>query len=899
MLTGADGDGGIGVAARPRRPIDPASPPSQQRGRWLGWPIRHPRAAIGITIALALLSVLGVLRIRPDTSLAGLFPRGNPAAAALVNVLDDFSVAEELMLLVSLPEETGAGASPTTAAGAAPPPQSEKLLAFARRLEAAVAADEAAKGMVESINYRIDGQTRPYFEGGVVPAGLYYHDDATLAAARRRLPPEAKAAQVRQTAPTLRVPGPAAGALAKSLLPDPLRQHQVERDRLAAQRAAFKIRAGGDAFVSPDGRSLLIRIPGRRPVNDLDFTKAFVGRMRHLAAGANADGLALEFSGAYAIATESERSIRSDAIASTFQSLFFLTVLFCIAYRGPVKLFLLAFGPVALGNLLGFGGYSLWSTALTPMTAVIGAMLAEMGINYSIHYLSLYDTNRAAARAPADAAGRTSREIALPLLAAWMTSIVGFLAVGFSSLQVLREFAILGTVALAGAVLCTLLLLQPVLVLIDRRDPAARAAGRTRLRFGFAPVLARLVRHGRPLAFGFWGAFAVAAAVLAWPGQRLAMETDLTIMHPRPNPPLDAQRTIAQKFGWTSSPLIVSLRAGNAGDLVALAHEVDRRLRSGAARAAGVSATTGLASLLPDPAVAPSRASAFSAAEVDRIVADFRAVVADSAFEPSAYDPYVAFLRTLLSPGRPPTVADLVAFDRLAGTVLPRSGLGAGAAGAGGPRESIVMVSLDRSLGERGQRAATVSAIRASLAGLPGATLTGMDVISHETESAVARDLPRMLIVGVGAVLLYLLVHFRGVRDAALVVLPTAFSLVVLLAVMRVTGQKLNMVNLVSAPLLIGINIDYGIFLVSLARTARARDATAAELVTEIGTSCHAVLVCAITTLLGFGSLVFTSVPAIRSLGFAVAVGVSSCLLATLLYLAPLLVRRAARAGGA
>src|SRR5699024_5912729 len=128
------------------------------------------------------------------------------------------------------------------------------------------------------------------------------------------------------------------------------------------------------ALVSPDGKALLIRLPGRGPVRDMEFTKAFVGKMRTLASGANSDGLQLDFSGAYAIAAESERNIRSDAISSTFTSMLYLTILFCVMYRGPIKLFLLAFTPVALGNLIGFGLYATWTTALTPMTAVIGAM---------------------------------------------------------------------------------------------------------------------------------------------------------------------------------------------------------------------------------------------------------------------------------------------------------------------------------------------------------------------------------------------------------------------------------------------------------------------------------------------------------------------------------------------
>jgi uncharacterized protein len=426
---------------------------------------------------------------------------------------------------------------------------------------------------------------------------------------------------------------------------------------------------------------------------------------------------------------------------------------------------------------------------------------------------------------------------------------------------------------------------------VPQEDDAPRA----RLRFAFTPLLTRLVRAYRPLSMFFWAVSIACVAALLWPGQRIGLETDLTIMHPRPNPPLDTQATIAKRFGSAPGSLIVFLEAKNPHDVVCLAHDVERRLDTPAARAAGVSGTLGLATFLPDPRLAEARTAGFPDREVERVIGDFNAVISESSFNPGskAVRDYAAFLRTLLTQSAPPTVVDLLKYDRLATAVLPRDAVRAGPSAQ--PTESIMVVSLNKALGERTDRAASVNAIRGALSDLPGATLAGIDVVAHDVEGTIHRDLPVILFVGCGAVVLYLLVHYRSVRAMYHVVLPTAFSLAVLLAIMRLTGQRLNMINLVAAPLLIGINIDYGIFLVSLARAAKERRAPAGELIAEIGTSCHAVIVCAMTTLLGFGSLIFTSIPAVRSLGIAVSIGVTSCLLATLFYLAPLLVRSVAR----
>ena len=851
---------------------------------FLSLPARRPWLAVAVVAVTVIAATAAILRLHPDASLEGLFPRDSASGAAVIKVLNDFAVAEELLVLVKADDR---------------PEPSDALLSFARRFEQAIRDDTALNKMAADVMYRADPQTQQFFESVVVPAGLFYLDDASFAEARKRLTPEAMRERMRNNEAALSAPGPAAGALAKALLKDPLRLHEFLTQRFAGARAlapgggaggaGARFAGGEGAFLSREGRSLLIRIPGSRPPADLEFTREFTAAVARAADSVNTDRLDLGYAGAYAIAAASERAIRTDAISSTTTSFLYLAALFFIAYRSPVRLFALAFVPVLVGSLAGFGAYAVWSASITPMTAVLGAMLAEMGINYTVHYLSLYDAHRGAGQGAAAAAGRSSREIAMPLLAAWCTSVVGFVAVGLSSLRVLRDFAVLGTLTLAGAVVMTLLMLPAVLVLLDHRQGTARAPGAaplTRLRFAFTPALRVLVRHSGKLALAFGLLFLAAAVVVAVPGNRLPYESDMTVMHPRPNAALDTQAEIARRFGSAPESLIIYLEAGSPDELVHVAHEVDRRLSAPAARSGGVVGTFGLATLLPDPHAAAARTMAITDSEADRIVADFRAAVADSAFEPAAYEPYANFLRTLLTRRSFPGTDELLRYPRLASIVLPVS------AALQPPRSAITMVSLDRGLEDRAVRTRVIEAIRTALHGVPGATLTGITVVSHDAEFVIRRDLPLMLSIGTAAVLVYLLVHFRSIKGTILVLLPTAFSIVCLMAVMRLTGMKLNMVNLVAAPLLIGINIDYGIFLVSLARAARARGQGGDELMRDIGTSCHAVVVCALTTVLGFGSLVFMAIPAVRSLGVAVSVGVLASLLATVMFLAPLLIRR-------
>ena len=282
-------------------------------------------------------------------------------------------------------------------------------------------------------------------------------------------------AQIQQDETMLEAPG-AAGGLAKALMRDPLRLRDFLgsfSQRLEGQRP-FSVKSRTVPFISPDGRNLLSARAGIKPPGDLEFCKILTKEVGVVANRVNGDGFELHYAGSYAIAAASATAIRSDMIASVTGSVLLLQLLFILAYRSPFKLFALSFGPIALGLLLGFGGYSLAQKGLSPMTAVLGGVLAGMAIDYAIQYLSMYESQRDIGQTACDAAAASAVSITPAAFAAWATSVVGFLAIGTSHVNALRDFALLGTLGLTGAFLAKMALMPLLLMLTDRRNRARR-----------------------------------------------------------------------------------------------------------------------------------------------------------------------------------------------------------------------------------------------------------------------------------------------------------------------------------------------------------------------------------------------------------------------------------------
>ena len=837
--------------------------------RTLLWPIAHPIAAIVIAIAACLLAAAGASRLRPDSSIESMFATHDPASQALLGIMNRFGAAGELLILASTPDEL--------------PANPDQLSAFATRLEKQISDSADARELSGPITWRVDQQMRQFFEKELVPSGLFYLTDQQLEAARQRLTPEGMRQQIAQNEALIATPGPAAGAIAKVTLQDPLRLHEFILDRLMPDRP-FQSYHNSEAFLTPDGKSLLIRIQGRRPPSDIDFAKQFCGVILNLAAGANTGSLRLEYAGAYPIAAASERAIRADMVASITSSVICLQLLFILAYRKPIRLFALAFLPVAMGVLLGFGVSAMLNIALTPMTAAIGAVLGGLAIDYSVYLISEYEAYRRMGEPPYTAATRSVLDVAPAVFAAWITSAMGFVAIGFSSIPAICQFSLLGTLGLSGAFFAAIGLLPALMSLTDRRDRLPQQH-RAQMRLGTLPLLHLIMRFRRTcLALGVLLLVASVAILLQSREGILPMESDLTTMHPRPNPAMESQAKIAKRFGTSPDAMLLYLRADTPAQLVTLAHAARERLSAPQVkRQGGIRGTFGIADLLPDPTVVPARLEAVKKVDSARVVADFNAAIADSLFEPAKYQPYAEFLSTMLSRRSAPDMPALLKYPSLARNFLPRDAIENGAA----PTEAIMIVFTANTLDVRQDRDAAIDAIRTALAGLSGVTLTGLGVLGHDTQVLLARDLPLLCGVAALAVVAYLLLHFRSVSAALLAVAPMAGSLLVLLAVARLIDQRLNMVNLVAAPLLIGIDVDYGIFLVSIARSRKWNNRE--SLARRIDSGTHAVLVCVASALLGFGTLYYTSVPAVASLGFAVGVGVLACMSLILLLVLPLL----------
>ncbi len=168
----------------------------------------------------------------------------------------------------------------------------------------------------------------------------------------------------------------------------------------------------------------------------------------------------------------------------------------------------------------------------------------------------------------------------------------------------------------------------------------------------------------------------------------------------------------------------------------------------------------------------------------------------------------------------------------------------------------------------------------------------GPPLVILESARAIVDAFQRAFVYSFIAITLLLLAILRKPFDVLLAMLPLVFSGLFTLASMVLLGISFNFANVIALPLILGVGIDYGVYIV---QRGRGSAAAAANLLRS--GAARAVLFGALTTIASFGNLVWARHPGTVSLGILLTLGLGLTLICALVFLPSLMLWHLRRAG--
>jgi predicted exporter len=630
------------------------------------------------------------------------------------------------------------------------------------------------------------------------------------------------------------------GALIKRIAPeDPLLLYPAILERLEDARAG-PLQVVDGQLVSETGEAVILFASVHSPFlskHQGPLQERIAARFAELAEAAQAKGVHLQLrqSGVGRFALRAEAQIRGDIQRISMIATLGVITLFLLLFRS-LRAIVLSLVPLAAGVLTATTVCLLLFGRVHGLTLAFGASLIGVCIDYPIHLFS----HHALESDPAGAIG-TARRIRTAMLVGGVTTVAGFVGLGWTSFPGVREIGVFAAVGVLAALLASLFVLPPLMP-----EVATPGALQRWLADRAAALLQRMQARRAPLLVLPLAALTLIG--LAIP--RIEFEDDVSALTET-----DAE-LLAEDEAVRS--LVSRMDAGRM--IVAIADDEEQALQKNdlvhqrllAAREAGeLEAFASLHELLWSRSLQAQNLAAYGepATFAERLDAAF----VEQGFRAGVFGPFIAELERL----RAGEGAAPLSYADLAGSPLRE------AAGS-------MLVELDG--GQIGilslMRGVTDSeALRARIEDLDDVHLFDQRALMAELYGRHRTQTLQLVGIGLLAVLIMIALRYRAVGPTLAAFVPALLAGSTALAVQVLAGISLNLLHVVSLLLVQSMGVDYGVFLAEHREHPERAAATVASL-----------LACCISTVLAFGLLAMSSNPALRSIGLTAGIGVFASL---------------------
>ena len=512
-----------------------------------------------------------------------------------------------------------------------------------------------------------------------------------------------------------------------------------------------------------------------------------------------------------------------------------LTFLFMFHNRQGLFVFLVPVIAIASAS----AGASLFVASLSGIALGFGSVLLGVTDDYPIH---IYCAAQSASSVP-----EALRDVLTPLLAGSCSALMAFGVFLFSGIPGVRQIAVFAMTGICSAVFFSLVVLPHVLR--PRKSLLSQDVSHTE-----HPAHGSLIHIRWGKAALIW----IAVGLALWAGiSHSTFDGDIRNLSYISGQVADAEARHNTIWGDMNRGGLVVASGKTLEDALIVNDAVWDSLQEYPPEELPA---TSIAPVLPSQArqlVGHARWEKFWHEHRSDTLLAVKAEAGTLGFAPTAFDPFFAFIE---SAPQPVTASDIVKTDfGLLYTLLVRE-----QADSSAIYTLLGTDTLPPGLHDRLTRAGGIF--------VSGETFRA--ALSDITQKEITANclLALALICGIS------LVTFRNGAKAALILLPLAISLAVILAVFAVWGIRLTLFHAVAFPLIMMLGLDYGIFVVAYAYQGAGSVAY------------RGIFISAFTTIAGFGCLIFARHPALHSLGVTATLGMVMAAVVSVYFLPRLMV---------
>ncbi len=790
--------------------------------------VKHERLVLLVALATFLLSLWGASGLTLKSDLKELLPPDYESVRELNRVIDRVGGVGSLIVAVQSPD-TGAN--------------KRFMDDLAARLR------ELPEGTVRSINYKAD-DIRRYYEDHF----LYYIDLDDLELFHSRLKRRIDYEKFKRTPFFFELGGEA---------PEPERLDFDDIRERNEKKVSAPIATVDDYYGGEWGEMLVMVLRPYGSTVTIDSARGFIatidGAVQSLNPASYDPRMRVEYCGDVKSTIEEYETLRHDILSTTLLCVGLVSLAIILFFLRVRVIFLLG-ATLMVGVAWTFALTRLAIGYLNAQTAFLGSIIVGTGINYGIVLIARYLEERKRHRSPEEAMVLAMESTVTPVFLAAITTVASFAVLFMARIRGLSQFGFIGAVGVAFCWIATFFVLPAMTILSERILRLVRPRRAPERRSALFDIATRVASHSPAVILGLAVMAAVASAVVVGRFAPNAMEYDFTKMRNQVSVASGTEaleKRVSRLFRSSMTPSVVLVDSVEEGREVCDAVAAQNNALPPADRRVG--GCHSILDLLPA-----------DQAEKLPVMARIKALVSQPwirELPPNVRAKVDRLKRSIL--GRELTIDDLP--DELARHFEDRDGR-RGALVFINPRPGMLLSDGRNLL----RFADTIRDIR-----LPDGRVVhaaSASIVFSDLLSIIRSEAPFLTIASLLAVIFMVLFMLRSLRMSAIIIGSLLWAVLVMLGVAALLEIKLNFFNFIILPLTFGIGVDYAVNM-----AMRIRQEGPEGVAHAIRHTGPAVVLCSLTTIIGYYVLTAANNQALATFGFAAVIGEITCITAAIL----------------
>lgn len=611
----------------------------------------------------------------------------------------------------------------------------------------------------------------------------------------------------------------------KQIQQDPLGLTPLVFNKLNHLRTEFTMQIKDGFFLSEDGFHCLVQAESSGSLIDSNVAFAIENELAGLYKKTLVSGVNPRVIGSLPHTVSNARTVQADLRILLPVATMLLITLLVVTIRNVRAFFI--FSIPFLAAPLAIGLTSWWFGEISRLALGFGVVLLGIAVDFSVHlYLSL-------SREPGEQKEILKR-VGRPILFATLTTISVFSVLFLSVVTSHRQMAVLAFVGVLFAVLLAWLIIPAIVKKKEQKNDE---------NLGFQLFLPQR-GPWKKVVLVCWGLFVI-LGVCSWPN--LKYNGDLTVLDAKVDSVVADEEEFIHVWGDKGNQAFVIAEGATMADALNTNSTIYTFLTDH-----GFTKFQSIASILPGSAAQQENIANWNdfwsqnRPEFDQ---KFKRAAQKQGFSPRAFQPFFKELE------QQPELLTLRSFDdgplaTLFSTMLRT------VENPLHPEQKFMVLTTVAMDDQQLKKLLTLEEHNPQITVLANGKWRG------EIEYQLKKDMLILCALAGLVITLLVTVQFRRL-DAVLAVLAPVLSALSAMSVFCwLTGSDLNMMHVIMGIMVIGLSVDYGIFIVCslLSKTSQV--------------SKVAVSICAASSLIGFGVLAFADHPALYSLGITVLVGI-------------------------